>query len=65
MEDLAVIYVIECYAYVFLEEFYSFWSYQNKFKSLTHFVFNFVYGVRKYSNFIFLHVVVQFPSSIY
>jgi len=26
-EDLALIYVIECSAYVFLLEFYSFWSY--------------------------------------
>ena len=26
IEDLALIYVIECSAYVFLEEFYSFWS---------------------------------------
>ena len=27
IEDLALIYVIECSAYVFLLEFYSFWSY--------------------------------------
>ena len=27
IEDLALIYVIECSAYVLLEEFYSFWSY--------------------------------------
>ena len=27
MEDLAVIYVGECSAYVFLQEFYNFWSY--------------------------------------
>ena len=27
-------------------------------RSLIHFEFNFVYGVRKYSNFILLHVAV-------
>ena len=27
IEDPAVIYVEECFAYVLLEEFYSFWSY--------------------------------------
>ena len=30
------------------------------FKSLKHFEFIFVYGVREYSNFILLHVAVQF-----
>ena len=30
------------------------------FQPLIHFKFIFVYGVRKYSNFIILHVVVQF-----
>ena len=30
------------------------------FRFLIHFEFIFVYGVRKYSNFIILHVVVQF-----
>ena len=35
------------------------------FRSLIHFEFNFVYGVRKCSNFILLHVAVQFPSMIY
>ena len=32
------------------------------FKSLTHFDFIFVYGVRKYSNFILLHAAVQFSQ---
>ena len=32
------------------------------FRSLTHFEFIFVYGVRKYSNFILSHVAVQFPQ---
>ena len=31
------------------------------FRSLIHFEFIFVYGVREYSNFILSHVVVQFP----
>ena len=31
------------------------------FRSLIHFEFIFVYGVKGCSNFIFLHVVVQFP----
>ena len=30
------------------------------FRSLIHFEFIFVYGIRKYSNVILLHVVVQF-----
>ena len=32
------------------------------FRSLIHFEFIFVYGVRKCSNFILLHVTVQFPQ---
>ena len=32
------------------------------FRPLVHFEFVFVYGVRKCSNFILLHVVVQFPQ---
>ena len=32
------------------------------FKSLIHFEFILVYGVRKYSNFILLHVAVQFSQ---
>ena len=32
------------------------------FRSLIHFEFIFVYGVRKYSNVIFLHVAVQFSQ---
>ena len=31
-------------------------------RSLTHLDFIFVYGVRKCSNFIFLHVAVQFSQ---
>ena len=31
-------------------------------RSLIHFEFIFVYGVRKYSNFILLHVAVQFSQ---
>ena len=32
------------------------------FRSLVHFEFIFVYGVRKYSNFILLYVAVQFSQ---
>ena len=32
------------------------------FRSLIHFEFIFVYGVRKCSNFVLLHVAVQFPQ---
>ena len=53
IEDLALIYVIECSAYIFQEVFYSFWS---TFRSLIHFEFIFVCGVRKCSNFIILHI---------
>jgi len=31
-------------------------------RSLIHFVFIFVYGVRKCSDFILLHIAVQFPQ---
>ena len=33
-----------------------------RFRSLIHFEFFFVYGVRKCSNFILLHVAVQFSQ---
>ena len=32
------------------------------FRSLTHFDFIFVYGIRECSNFIFLHLAVQFSQ---
>ena len=35
------------------------------FRSRIHFEFIFVYGVRECSNFILLHVAVQFPSTTY
>ena len=35
------------------------------FRSLIHFELTFVYGVREYSNFILLHVAVQFPRNTY
>ena len=35
------------------------------FRSQIHFEFIFVYGVREWSNFILLHVAVQFPSTTY
>ena len=44
---------------VFLEEFYSFWSY---IQALIHFEFIFVYGVRKCSNLVLSHVAIQFSQ---
>ena len=35
------------------------------YRSLFHYEFIFVHGVRKCSNFILLHVAVQFPSTTY
>ena len=40
----------------------SFMAYGRAFRSLIHFEFIFVYGVRKCSNFIILHVAVQFSQ---
>ena len=54
-----MIYVRECFTYVFLLDFYSIWSYT---LSLIHFEFIFVYGVRKCSNVVLLHVAVQFSQ---
>ena len=54
-----MIYVRECFAYVFL---YSFIISGLMFKSLIHFGFIFVYGVRKCSSFILLQVVDQFSQ---
>ena len=42
-KDLAVVYIKECFSYVFLK---SFIVSGLTFKSLTHFKFIFVYGVR-------------------
>ena len=51
MEDPAVIYVRECFAYVLSR---SFLVSGLTFKSLIHFEFIFMYGVRKCSSFILL-----------
>ena len=59
-EDLAVIYVKECTAYK--PSSTRFIVSGITFKSLIHFEFIFVYGVRKYSCFILLHVAVQFSQ---
>ena len=56
-----MIYIRECFAYVFLWDFYSFWS-GLTFRSLIHFEFIFVYGVRKCPSFILLQVVDQFSQ---
>ena len=54
-----MIYVRECFAYVLLWELYSSGL---TFRSLIHFEFIFVYGVRKCSSFILLEVVDQFSQ---
>ena len=56
IEGLALIYVIECSASIFLKNFIASGL---TFSSLIHFEFIFVYGVRKCSNFILLHEDVQ------
>ena len=60
-EDLSLIHVIECSTF----SSNSFIVSGLTFRSLMHFEFIFVYGVRKCSNFILLHVSVQFPSTTY
>ena len=62
IEDLALIYVMKCLS-IFSSK--SFLVSGLTFSSLIHFKFIFVCGVRKCSNFILLHIVVQFPSTIY
>ena len=54
-----MIYVRECSAYVFLKEFYSSGL---TFRSLIHFEFIFVCGIKKHPSFILLHVVDQFSQ---
>ena len=58
-KDIAAMYVKECLTYVFLQGFYSI---QILFRSLIHFEFIFVYDVRGCSNFIPLHLAVQFSQ---
>ena len=54
-----MIYVRECFAYVFSRSFIVF---SLTFRSLIHFEFIFVYGVRKCSSFILLQVVDKFSQ---
>ena len=54
-----MIYVIECSAMFSSNSFIVFGL---TFRSLMHFEFIFVYGVRECSNFILLHVAVQFSQ---
>ena len=54
-----MIYVKECFTRIL---FYEFHGFSLIFMSLIHVYFIFVYGVRKYSNFILLHVTVQFSQ---
>ena len=58
IEDLALIYVFECSACFPLRVFVS----SLTFRSLIHFEFIFVYGVRRCSNFILLYVALQFSQ---
>ena len=57
IEHLAVTYVKESTAYIFPQDLYSFYLI---FSSLIHFEFIFMYSVRKCSNFILLHIAIQF-----
>jgi len=57
IEALDVIYVIECSAYVFSKSFIVS-GLISRYLILSEFTF--VYGVRKCSNFILLHIAVQF-----
>ena len=57
-EDLAEIYVRECSMFSSM----SFIVFGFTFRPLIHFEFIFVHGVKKCSNFILLHGVVQFPQ---
>ena len=59
IEDLALIYIIKCSAYVSSKSFTVFGL---TCRSLIHFEFIFVCGVRKWSNFILLHVAVHFSQ---
>ena len=59
IEDLALIYVIGCSPMFSSKKFILSGLI---FRSLIHFQFIFVYGVRKCSNFILLHVAVQFTQ---
>ena len=59
IEDLALIYLIECSAYVLAK---SFIVSGLTFRSLIHFEFISVYGVRKCFNFILLHRTVWFSQ---
>ena len=58
-KNIATIYVKRCTAYIFLQEFYVFKFYIQIFNP---FEFIFVYGFREGSNFILLHVTVQFSQ---
>ena len=60
IENLALIYVIKCSAYVFSSKSFIVSGLTSRF--LIHFEFIFVYGVRKCSNFILLHVAVPFSQ---
>ena len=56
---ICILYVIEYSTCVFFQKFYGFTF---TFRSLIHFEFILIYGVRKCLNFTLLHVTVQFPQ---
>ena len=56
-EHIAVIYVKEYSAHVFLQDLIL-----QFFRSLVHFYFVFVYSIREYSNFIILCIAVEIPQ---
>ena len=58
-KNIAEVYAKEWSAYVSLQAFYSIGL---TFRSLTHFAFVLLYGVREYFNFILLHVTVKFSQ---
>ena len=55
-ENITMIYVRECFAYISSMSFMVSWLI---FKSLRHFEFIFLYGIRECSNFIDLHAAAS------
>ena len=59
IKKLLVIYVKECFSFV---SFKSFIVSGLTFRSLIHFEFSFVYGIRECPSFILLHVAIHFSQ---
>ena len=63
IEDLAIIYIRDCAACAFPQEWFFFFLVSGlTFKSLIQFEFIFVCGVRRSFNFILLHGAVKFSQ---